>query len=112
MLSDNEEYQAGYINIEDAKTIQDYIDSPNFVSPTVARDLYAAIKDKLTASDITEAMFCSSLSCNVRGGYIVGIKGAKRVGYKKVERVEPLTKPEPQVRRKRGRKAKEPTPTV
>lgn len=103
MLSDIEEYQAGYINIEDAKTIQAYIDGPDFVSPTIARNLYAAIKDRLTASDITEAMFCSSLSCNIRAGYIVGVKGVKGVGYKKIDRVEPLVRPEPQMRRKRGK---------
>jgi hypothetical protein len=111
MLSDIEEYQAGYINIEDAKTIQAYIDGPEFVSPTIARNLYSAIKDSLTASDITEAMFCSSLSCNIRAGYIVGVKGVKRVGYKKIDRVEPLIKPEPQARRKRG-KASVVKPTI
>lgn len=107
MLSENEQYQCSYINDSDLILIQEFIDNE---FPTdqamVARNLYANIKDKLTSENITEAMFCSSLSCNIRGGYIVGIKGVRRLGYKKIEREIPLQRPPVEARRSKGRKSK------
>lgn len=102
------EKTAAYLSEADVKVIQEFVDA-NIINDNsmTGKEIYAALKGRLP--EMPEGTFGSALSCNVRGGYIVGILGKRRVGYVPCERAEPKEKPKtkpPMRRKRRGRPPK------
>ncbi|NJO18564.1 MAG: hypothetical protein HC877_23405 [Thioploca sp.] len=89
------------ILVEDFSMLQEFIDN-TFVNNSIAmpsRIIYSKVKNKLKSTGIEESQFVQAFSMAVREGSLKGIKGFKRVGFKRVgseEAVEfkqnPLTK--------------------
>lgn len=85
MISKQEESLAAYLNADDKSIVQDFVNK-NIIGPNksmTAKQIYATIKDSLSRKDLSESAFMGSLSANVRGGYIAGVEGKRRVGYVK-----------------------------
>lgn len=101
MISEAEINNSHYINDQDLKIIQEYIDNSFGDSPVTSKALFNILKEQLT-SDITDSLFQQALSCCVRGNFITGIKGFKKVGYKKVEKETPTQRP-PSTRKRRNK---------
>lgn len=95
MLDPKEESVAAYLTQEDVDMVQIFVDE-NIIAKKesmIAKEIFAKIKDRLSRVDMPESVFMGGLSANVRGGYIVGIEGRRRVGYVVCDRVAANIKP-------------------
>lgn len=93
-LTNSEKRLAQYLGKPEVTLIQSFVDTTfvnNDIKMTAAK-IYEALQGELNREDLSKDNFCGSLSCNVRGGYIVGIVGKRKVGYMRCERNEPVEK--------------------
>jgi len=107
MLDQKEEAVAAYLSQADVDMIQIFVDE-NIIAKNqsmIAKQIYAAIKDKLERADMPESVFMGGLSANVRGNYIVGIIGKKRIGYVSCDKVELKFKPTAEIKIPRSKRS-------
>ena len=91
-----------YLSDTDIALVQAYLDT-KFKGPKPSREIYQAIKGQLTGKAAeSEIMFGSSLTTNVREGFIVGVEARRRVGYSNVNRNEPKVRPAKGMRPAKG----------